>query len=140
MDSENIDQEITAKQQLLQKEIIEKNYDKGSFINFCLSKRENGDDLNNWTLSELETIVKEFVSSQNVPQSGEEPKAPGEEDINKENLEKMEKFNAEEPKTFNEKVMNTTGNIKGIYYPGKPNMREIIQEIGVKATISAALG
>ena len=100
MDSENIDQEITAKQQLLQKEIIEKNYDKGSFINFCLSKRENGDDLNNWTLSELETIVKEFVSSQNVPQSGEEPKAPGEEDINKENLEKMEKFNAEEPKNI----------------------------------------
>ena len=105
MDSENIDQEITAKQQLLQKEIIEKNYDKGSFINFCLSKRENGDDLNNWTLSELETIVKEFVSSQNVPQSGEEPKAPGEEDINKENLEKMEKFNAEEPKTFKEKTI-----------------------------------
>jgi hypothetical protein len=36
---------------------------------------------------------------------------------------------------FNEKVMNTTGNIKGIYYPGKPNMREIIQEIGVKGKI-----
>ena len=60
MDSENIDQEIQAKQQLLQSEIIEKNYDKASFINFCLSKRENGDDLNNWTLVELEAIVKEL--------------------------------------------------------------------------------
>lgn len=74
MDSENIDQEIQAKQQLLQNEIIEKNYDKGSFINFCLSKRENGDDLNNWTLSELEAIVKEFVSTQNVQSPNQEQK------------------------------------------------------------------
>ena len=34
--------EIQAKQTLLQTEIIEKNYDKTSFINFCLSKKENG--------------------------------------------------------------------------------------------------
>jgi sorting nexin-7/30/sorting nexin-8 len=105
MESENIDQEIQAKQQLLQNEIIEKNYDKGSFINFCLSKRENGDDLNNWTLSELEAIVKEFVSTQNVQSVSQEQKNPEGEEINKENLEKMEKFNAEEPKNFKEKVI-----------------------------------
>ena len=108
MDSENIDQEIQAKQQLLQTEIIEKNYDKASFINFCLSKRENGDDLNNWTLVELESIVKEFVSSQNTQtvnvQEVHDSKDKGEE-VNKENLEKMEKFNAEEPKNFKEKVV-----------------------------------
>ena len=40
-------EEIQAKQSLLQTEIIEKNYDKTAFINFCLSKKENGDDLNN---------------------------------------------------------------------------------------------
>ena len=105
MESENIDQEIQAKQQLLQNEIIEKNYDKGSFINFCLSKRENGDDLNNWTLSELEAIVKEFVSTQNVQTVSQEQKNAEGEEINKENLEKMEKFNAEEPKNFKEKVI-----------------------------------
>ena len=106
MESENMD-EIQAKQQLLQNEIIDKNYDKGSFINFCLSKRDNGDDLNNWTLSELETIVKEFVSSQNTEPSSEPTKivAVEGEDINKENLEKMEKFNAEEPKNFKEKTI-----------------------------------
>ena len=104
MDSENID-EIQAKQQLLQKEIIEKNYDKGSFINFCLSKRDNGDDLNNWTLSELETIVKEFVSTQNTQTTTIQLEAAGGEDINKENLEKMEKFNAEEPKNFKERTI-----------------------------------
>lgn len=101
--------EIQAKQTLLQTEIIEKNYDKTSFINFCLSKKENGDDLNNWTLEELTEIVKEFVQSQtpqeNKPQeSAAKPQGEGEE-IKKEDLEKMEKFNAEEQKAFKEKTM-----------------------------------
>ena len=65
---EGSEQEIQAKQALLQSEIIDKNLDKGSFINFCLSKKENGDDLNNWTLQELEEIVKEFVESQTQSQ------------------------------------------------------------------------
>ena len=106
---EGTDQEIQAKQELLQREIIEKNLDKGSFINFCLSKKENGDDLNNWTFAELEQIVKEFVSSQtqNVLVIKEQPEhGTGDVDeINKENLEKMEKFNAEEPKTFKERTI-----------------------------------
>ena len=58
-------EEIQAKQNLLQNEIIDKNYDKTAFINFCLSKKENGDDLNNWTLDELREIVTEFVKTQN---------------------------------------------------------------------------
>ena len=62
-------EEIQAKQTLLQTEIIDKNYDKTAFINFCLSKKENGDDLNNWTLDELKQIVSEFVSTQNEGQS-----------------------------------------------------------------------
>lgn len=36
---------------------------------------------------------------------------------------------------FNEKIMNTTGGIRGISNPGKPNMREIIQEIGLKGKV-----
>lgn len=66
--------EIQAKQTLLQNEIIEKNYDKTAFINFCLSKKENGDDLNNWTLDELKEIVSEFVNTQNQAQAQNEPK------------------------------------------------------------------
>ena len=106
--------EIQAKQTLLQTEIIEKNYDKTAFINFCLSKKENGDDLNNWTLEELTEIVNEFVSSQtqSVPSSEPQasaPKVEGKEgenqEIKKEDIEKMEKFNAEESKNFKEKVI-----------------------------------
>ena len=104
---EVLDNEIQAKQSLLQTEIIDKNLDKGSFINFCLSKKENGDDLNNWTLSELEGIVKEFVSSQNIQsqQPSQPQKGEDNDELNKENLEKMEKFSADETKTFNEKTI-----------------------------------
>ena len=112
---ENVD-EIQAKQTLLQTEIIEKNYDKTAFINFCLSKKENGDDLNNWTLDELTEIVREFVSSQNqstqgtteihLAESKPEGQKEGEnQEIKKEDIEKMEKFNAEETKNFKERVI-----------------------------------
>ena len=107
--------EIQAKQTLLQSEIIEKNYDKTAFINFCLSKKENGDDLNNWTLDELTQIVQEFVSTQNQASAQtelkiEEPKYEGQkegegQEIKKEDIEKMEKFSAEDSKNFKERVI-----------------------------------
>ena len=104
---EGTEQEIQAKQSLLQAEIIEKNLDKGSFINFCLSKKENGDDLNNWTYAELQEIVREFVESQNIqnPPQEQNPKGNEAEELNKENLEKMEKFNAEDSKVFKERTI-----------------------------------
>ena len=106
------DEEIQQKQMLLQTEIIDKNLDKTSFINFCLSKKENGDDLSNWTLAELQAIVKEFAESQNQsqPQVTLEEKITVQkgkegEDINKESVEKLEKFNADEAKNFKEKII-----------------------------------
>ena len=109
------EEEIQQKQQLLQTEIIDKNYDKTSFINFCLSKKENRDDLSNWKISELQ-IIKEFQDSQQQEQPHEEkieeqkptenPKDKKEgEEINKENVEKLEKFNADEAKNFKEKTI-----------------------------------
>ena len=108
------DDEIQAKQTLLQTEIIEKNYDKTAFINFCLSKKENGDDLNNWTLDELTQIVNEFVSSQTpaktelkIEEIKQEGQKEGEgQEIKKEDIEKMEKFNAEDSKNFKEKIID----------------------------------
>ena len=94
--------EVQKKQDLLQKEIISKNYDKTAFINFCMSKKDNGDDLNNWAYDELEAVVQEFVSSQ--PNQAEEK--GGEEEIKTENIEKIEKFNAEENKNFKERTIN----------------------------------
>ena len=100
---EENDEEKQAKETLLQNEIINKNFDKISFFNFCLSKRENGNDLSTWSLSELEQIVKEFVSSQkyNEPQ----PKPQIKNEVNKKDLEKIDKFNANEPKVLKEETI-----------------------------------
>jgi len=98
-----VEDEFQKKQNLLQKEIIEKNFDKTAFINFCMSKKDNGDDLNNWTYEELSSVVQEFVSSQQ-PQNEEEKKEDDE--IKTENIAKIEQFNAEEHKNFKEKTIN----------------------------------
>ena len=97
--------DFQKKQSLLQKEIIDKNYDKTAFINFCMSKKDNGDDLNNWTFEELSEIVQEFISSQKGPEP-EPEKKEGEEEIKTENIAKIEQFNAEEHKNFKENKIN----------------------------------
>ena len=100
--------DFIQKQNLLQTEIIEKNYDKTAFINFCLSKKENGDDLNNWSLEELTQIVKDFVKYHNQDNNtdSKQNNQGGEEEIKTENLEKIEKFNAEEHKNFKDIKIN----------------------------------
>lgn len=64
MDHESEDLQLLLKQETLKKEIIDKNYDKSKFILFCLTKKENGDDLANWTLLELNDVIVEFVNEQ----------------------------------------------------------------------------
>ena len=102
--------DFSKKQNLLQEEIIEKNYDKTAFINFCMSKKDNGDDLNNWTYEELTQIVKEFVKFHNQENNTDLKRdnnvQGGEEELKAENLEKMEKFNAEEHKNFKDLKIN----------------------------------
>ena len=55
------DTQLHIKQELLKTEIIEKNYDKDKFLTFCLSKKENGDDLTKWTLLELNDAIIQFI-------------------------------------------------------------------------------
>ena len=52
---------IDEKLQYLKEEILDENYDKEKFIKFCLMKKENGNDIDNWTLNELKEVVKEFI-------------------------------------------------------------------------------
>jgi hypothetical protein len=63
MESSNYDDLITKKQELLKKEIIDNNLDKDIFLDYCISKKENGDDLDCWTIEELESIINEFKQS-----------------------------------------------------------------------------
>ena len=55
--------QLQLKQELLQAEILEKNYDQMEFLQYCTSQKENGDDLNNWTYDELKTCVLNFQES-----------------------------------------------------------------------------
>ena len=52
--------ELQLKQEYLKNEIIGKNLDQNKFLDFCISQKENGDDLNNWTFEELRQCVKNF--------------------------------------------------------------------------------
>ena len=53
--------DIEAKKELLQREIIDKNLNKEHFIEFCSAKKSYGDDLARWSLSELRQVVSEFA-------------------------------------------------------------------------------
>ena len=57
-----MDDEKILKQKLLKTEIIDHSYDQSEFIEFCLQKKKDGDDINNWTYEELKNIIKEFIT------------------------------------------------------------------------------
>ena len=60
------EQDIEMKQNLIKSTIIDKNYDKNAFFNFCMNKKkEGGDDLANWTIDELNSVINEFIEEQN---------------------------------------------------------------------------
>ena len=100
-----MDSDIEAKKDLLKREILDNNYDQNKFIEFCISQKENGDDLSQWTLEELQEIIKQFTSSQ---------KDNIENNINI-NSEKKENDSTEKSneKNINNKNPNENQNIEG---------------------------
>ncbi len=99
------EENLEIKKALLRSEIVDKNYDQNQFIEFCLSKKENGDDINIWTLDELKEVIQEFTSkikeenSQNTQTENKtiissiNNNSENQEEIKKENIEKMESMN-----------------------------------------------
>jgi hypothetical protein len=65
---ENKDDLLLSKQELLKAEIIDKNYDREAFLDFCIAKKENGDDLNTWTIDELKEAIDEFAKTHIIEQ------------------------------------------------------------------------
>ena len=58
--------DILEKQALIKNNILDKHFDKDQFFSYCMSKKpENGDDLKNWTIEELSSIINSFVEEQN---------------------------------------------------------------------------
>ena len=58
-----MDQETLQKQNYLRENILDRGYDTNSFIDFLIGKKgEGGDDVANWSLPDLQNVVKEFIS------------------------------------------------------------------------------
>ena len=91
---DTIEADILKKQELLQKEILDKELDKDLFIKFCLEKKERGDDLSTWTYEELEGIVKEFQNKHSKDNKKQQPV----DEVNVEQVGKMEQIDTDEKK------------------------------------------
>ena len=62
----NLDQDIKMKQNIIKSNIIDKNFDKNIFFNFCMNKKkQGGEDLSNWSIEELTSTINEFIEEQN---------------------------------------------------------------------------
>lgn len=60
-------EEAELKQQYLRSEIIDQGYDPEEFSQFLVSQKgEDACDIDNWTMSELEEIVKMFINNHNM--------------------------------------------------------------------------
>ena len=61
------------KQNYLRENILEKGYDPNQFVSFLQSKKgEEGSDISNWTMEDLQQVVQEFISI-NSKQSESKP-------------------------------------------------------------------
>ena len=66
------------KQIFLRENILEQGYDVNMFVDFLMGKKgEGGADVGNWSMNDLQTVVKEFISMQsndsNIQQSQPKP-------------------------------------------------------------------
>ena len=87
--NEEQDKELELKRTLLQKEILERNYNKEQFIDYCLALKPYGDDISQWTYEELRSTVNSFISyhKQEELKEQEEEKVKNEVEIDKNLME-----------------------------------------------------
>lgn len=65
MQDKQDDSSLRLKQEEIKTEIIDKHYDTQKFLSYCLTKKDYGDNLVNWTLDELKEIIILFTNDQN---------------------------------------------------------------------------
>jgi hypothetical protein len=61
-DSEEYEDYTKQKQQYLRTNIIDVGYDPGHFTDFMQDQREDGEDIDNWSFTSLQDMVKKYVS------------------------------------------------------------------------------
>ena len=79
---EDNDQELQIKQNFLKSEIIDKGIDPNKFLEYCVSIKENGDDINNWNFDDLKKCVADFNELLKKESQNEEQEAQNISNIN----------------------------------------------------------
>jgi len=100
-----MDDEKIIKQKLLKSEIIDHSYDQSEFIEYCMQKKKDGDDLNNWTYEELKNIIKEFITKTNHENFQEKKAKEEQKEISKEKENDKEEQNFEINEENEEKII-----------------------------------
>jgi len=58
--------DILEKQKIIKENILDKHYDKNQFFSYCMNQKpENGDNLKNWTIEELNQTINNFIKEKN---------------------------------------------------------------------------
>ena len=116
-----MEETIEAKQEFLRDNILDKGFDANAFADFLISKKgEDGGDISNWSMSDLQQVVKEFTDIQTnnfYPQNTPiqiTPEIPKQEpkNIPEQNLEKeiQKENNNPEPEKLIESTPNNNTN------------------------------
>lgn len=66
------EEQTKLKQAYLREEIMEREYNPIHFANYLAKERENGDDIDNWSLGSLKKIVIQFKEEYPDPLSDDE--------------------------------------------------------------------
>ena len=62
------------KQNFLRENILDKGYDVNMFVDFLIDKKgEGGADVGNWSMNDLQIVVKEFISMQSNDSNNQQP-------------------------------------------------------------------
>ena len=58
--------DILTKQKLIKEKILDQHFAKDDFFSYCMNvKPENGDNLKNWSIEELNQTIDNFISEKN---------------------------------------------------------------------------
>ena len=121
-------EDLEQKHQFLLSEIINKNYDSNNFINYCLKKKENGDDLSNWTLEELKQCVSEFQLDQENKNISNQNKSSMKNFLFSNNNSKLNNLNNPTPnylQSINENIQNSNFGSQNDFYSQNENTSNI---------------
>ena len=116
MNEEPNDNQMRLKEELIKEEIEKKNFQKDMFLKFIAEQKENGGDLSNWSILDLNTQISNFINkesnqSENNNKINEEKKENESEIINKPKISLSETLKINTEQNIHQQIQNQVQNI-----------------------------